>query len=365
MSSPAMSNGAKTSAKVSSSEFDLLSIVRAIVSGEGNSVAWLLRRDRKMQPELSPQTHALAQEMLGKGVLLRLCQWGGWRKSRSLQGNEVLGGRLWERHESLSLMYTDYSLQLLVALTRETLEGSGSLVFWASSSKKPLAIGDQLVACLALDAARASRCADVVARAKAIRRAPLCWLMHADLLGKVGKAPAKIDFECLLSGPGAIVLEALGDELAKRWFAMERGKSLVREMTEMQGIGLGQSRTLECFLSMAQTAGREDLALFVIQAATLVHKERLGAEDYTAGLQKHKTMRERSEAMVGAAAFLDALTPLSGWVQGKRSLRFFDDDYEAGQVFLEGFSGLGNLAFEELQSLAGELRSFTALGKDY
>tara|TARA_R110002096_G_scaffold42143_3_gene113528 strand:- start:7434 stop:8510 length:1077 start_codon:yes stop_codon:yes gene_type:complete len=355
-----MSSSGTSNAKVSASEFDLLSIVRAIISGEGSSVAWLLRRDQVMQPELSPQAHALVQEMLGKGVMLKLCQWGGWRKSRSLRGNEVVSGRLWERHQNLSLRYSDYSLQLLVALTRESLEGTGGLIFRVPS-KGPPEIGDQLLACLALDAARGSSCAEVVARAKPIRAAPLCWLMHADLLGRVGMPPAKIDFDCLLSGPGAIVLEALGDQLARRWLAMELGKGKVRNMTDMQGIGLGQSRTLECFLSAIARAGREDLALFVVTAASQLHRRRLVAQDVTSSLQKHKSMRERSDAMIGAAAFLDALTPLAGWAQGKRSLRFFDDDYEAGQVFLEGWSTLGNLAFEELQSLAAELRSFSAL----
>ncbi len=349
-----------SSPRVSASEFDLLSIVRAVVGGDGSSVAWLLHRDRNMQPALCPQTHDLVQEMLAKGVMLKLCQLGGWRNTRSIRGNEVLRGRLWERHESLALTYTDFSLQLLVALTRESLEGTDALVFRSPSKQAP-SIGDQLVACLALDAARESSCAEVVARAKPIRSAPLCWLMHADLLGQMGKPPAKIDFKSLLDGPGAVVLEALSDELARRWFAMEQGKSEVRNMADMEGIGLGQSRTLECFLPAVQQAGREDLALFVVQAAAKLHKARLSAQDFTSSLQKHKSMRERSAAMVGAAAFLDGLTPLLGWVQSKSSLRFFDDEYEAGQVFLEGWSSLGTLAYEELQSLAGELRSFSAL----
>lgn len=341
--------------KVSASEFDLLSVARCLVSGDGESVSWILQRSRDMPKAFSPQCHALLEDLLAKGVLLRLMRWGGWQDTRSLQGLEVKKGRLWERHESLSLRYSDASLQVLVALV------GGSLSARVPKLKvAELSLGDELVMLFALDLVEEANCSNYFGQSPAVRKSPLCWLARPNLLAPHG-VPEDLDFEPWVSGEGAVVLESLGPQLMRRWVAAEWGKALVVEHEGLALIGQAQKLVLQSFLASCEKACRPDLAFFLVRAAATLAKSGVGAQDLVAGLGKHRNMSERSLALAGAAAFIEGLAPLQRWVQENRALRFFDDEYEAGQLLLEEWNFLGDIGYASLQSVASELRSAKAL----
>jgi len=188
--------------------------------------------------------------------------------------------------------------------------------------------------------------------------------MHVDCLVRTQAPPADLDFEKLLTGTGAVVLEALSEQLAQRWLATERGKEKLDTAKAMGALGEGQGQVMAKFLKAAEQTHREELAGFLIRAAAALHKDQRTPGVFTASLPPHKNMQAHSAAMFGAAAFLSGLAPLLGWVQKKRVLRFFDDDFNAAQLFLEEWSTLGDLAYQELQLLAKEVCCFQALGDD-
>jgi len=341
--------------QVAASEFDLLSIARALVSDDAG-VEWLLLRKREMPKELSPQAISLIQDLLSRGVLHTLCRTGGWQKTRTLQGDKILSGRLWERHPDFALTFTDFSIKLLTWMTAEELTSPGKL------GAKPKSCGDELLAFLALGLAKEAGCGAPVAKDKAFQSSALCWLAYPDLLGLHASAkPRGLRFDNWVSGTEAMILEALAPSLKALWLQMEQAKGWVIELDRMAKIGQAQAWVLEEFTKTAAEAQRHDLCFFLLRAAAELAKENTQASDYTTRLEAHKTMAQRSDAMTAAAAYLDGLSPFPQWVQAHRSLRFFDDEYEAAQLLLEEWDALGDLGYGQLQTLAADLRSFTAL----
>jgi hypothetical protein len=343
--------------QVAASEHDIIMMARTLVMGPAaqDDIWALLCASRPVAPKIGSTCAALLEDTLRhawRALWLR----GGARPAASIgtgaRAGTTVRGRLWERHPPASLAFTGASLELLRWLVETSFAAPASTL--KQLPARPLAIGDQLLVYLALDAARTTPALRVLAAQPFVRAAPLAWLGHAHALARRdATAPS---FAPLTEGVGAVVVEALAGELARRWYAVELGKRAMFEPEPLIELGAAQDLALIGFMASCDAARRRDLAAFVIDAAAPLLARNLSPAP--AQLDPNTTLAVRARARVAAGALLRAVVRWGEWDQLHRGVRFIDDDYAAAQLLLERFetigpSGLGRAAhwLAELASL--------------
>jgi hypothetical protein len=260
-------------------------------------------------------------------------------------------GRLWERHPPAPLAFTGASLELLRWLVSTPFTAAASTL--QPLQKRHLEIGDQLLVYLALDAARTTPALRAIAAQPFVRAAPLAWLGHAHALARRGaEAPS---FAPLTEGVGAIVVEALTGELAKRWYTVELGKRAMFEPEPLIELGAAQDQALEGFMASCDAARRRDLAAFVIDAAAPLLARNLSPAP--AQLDPNTTLAVRAQARVAAGSLLRAVARWGEWDQLHRGVRFIDDDYASAQLLLERFETIGSSGLARAAHWLAELAS--------
>src|SRR5690606_11757906 len=126
----------------------------------------------------------------------------------------------------------------------------------------PETVADELVLYLAMDLAHAARGGDAVAAQRAARGSALCWLGFADVLARRVRSPELVPADISVygfapwsTGAGAMVIEALGFDLARRWVDMERDKRRLGRAAELVLVGRIQEAVLEAYLAAMSGAG--------------------------------------------------------------------------------------------------------------
>ena len=342
--------------RVSQSEGELLALAAAIVSGEGlGSVDPLLGKRRELPPRLSPPALDVLESTLSRGAVLALAKRGGWRPERHLLGDAAKGGRLWDRHAPLALSFSRDSIELL-----RWLQGGGSGKFRDFSQP-----GDALFAFLALDLFCGAAIGESLATLPAIRRIPLAWLAFPDLLSASGPMTlADAAWGPLCTGPFAVIVEALQQDLARRWLAVERQKFGQLGREELSVIGEGQEAALTAFLCAANGAGRRDLAFFMLDAGATLLRKGPPASTWISGMEGGGTVAERARARRGAAAFLRALGRWRSWDEEHRGVRFVDDGYDAAQLLLARYERYGPQSATHADGICRALDSLEAVTQE-
>ena len=157
----------------------------------------------------------------------------------SMRGGKVVRGRGWERNAIAPLEYSPFTIALLRWLVEMPLATRRRRRQARDAS--PATIGDQVVAYLALDVATETPAQLTIARASQVGLAPLAWLGFAHVLpGDPPEDPKAWD--ALVTGTGAVVVEALQLDLAKRWRTVELGKRAMTDPDELVELGRGQDR---------------------------------------------------------------------------------------------------------------------------
>lgn len=342
--------------QVAASEHDLIMMARTLVMGPAaqDDIWALLCASRPVAPRIGPTCAALLEDTLRhawRALWLR----GGARPGASIgtgaRAGAAVRGRLWERHAPVPLAFTGASLELLRWLVAVPFAAPASTL--PQLRAVPLAIGDQLLVYLALDAARDTPALRVLASQPFVRAAPLAWLGHAGALARRGGAPPS--FDALTGGAGAIVVEALAGELAKRWYAVELGKRGMFEPDQLIELGAAQDQTLAGFMASADAARRRDLAAFVIDAAAPLLAR--GLAPIPAQLDPNTTLAARAQARIAAGSLLRAVVRWGDWDQQHRGVRFIDDDYAAAQLLLERFEAIGSSGIARAGHWLSELAS--------
>jgi hypothetical protein len=200
---------------VAASEQDLIQVARMLIAPTSVDVWGVLTRSRKLPPEFGETCAALIEDAL-RQLWPALLRRGGTAPDRE-------GRRLWERHPLTPLVHSVATGKLLRWLTTTPFAAPPSAIEVLPAM--PLALGDQVLVYLALEIAHDTPAQGVLARQPFVRDAPLAWLGFAHLFDV---APADAMFDKLVAGPGAVVIEALGSEIATRWRAVEIAK---RSMT--------------------------------------------------------------------------------------------------------------------------------------
>lgn len=326
--------------RVAQSEYDLLTVARALV-GEGSyaTIEPIVHIGRKLPPKIGPTAMRLLEETLSRGVILELARRGGWRPAQHLNahGMPSATARLWERHATPPA----------IPFSKLTIE----LLRWLSAGQKgdladaPATLGDELIMYFALELLASGGAAATLAEQPPVRGSRLCWLGFPDVL--VRHAPPATGgltgpaFAPYMKDAGAIVLEALQADLARRVLEIERSKRTIRRLDAMAALGATQTALFDAFMAACDTAKRRDLAGFLIEAGTKLLARPVPPTAWIETLELIGPLSERTAATRAAGSFLRALVRWKTWDDEHRGVRFIDDGYDASQLLLRRYEQLG------------------------
>ncbi|MBX3160967.1 MAG: hypothetical protein KF773_33720 [Deltaproteobacteria bacterium] len=325
--------------RVAASEHDILVMARTLIQGPAaqDDVWSLLCAGRVVPPKIGTTCARLLEDTL-RQAWLALWQRGGTKPGASLDktGTAAVRGRLWERHAAVGLEFSSSTLKLLRWLVAQSFASPPSTI--GELTVSPLALGDEVMIYLALDAARMTPAARVVASQPFVHASALAWLGFAPLLGQnKGQPPAT--FAALATGAGAIVVEALSEELAKRWHGSELPKRQIEDPHELIALGAAQDATLSRFMDACDRAKRRDLARFILDAA--LPSITRNVPPAPASLDPKSPLSTRAAARTAAGSLLRAVTRWYEWDQEHRGIRYIDDDYASAQLLLQQFERIG------------------------
>jgi hypothetical protein len=338
--------------QIAASESDMIMMARALIAGPtGHDDIWaLLCATRQMPAKMGPTSARLLEDTLRhawRALWLR----GGARPMASVRGGGSVRGRLWERHPVQPLAFTQATVKLLRWLVATPFAAPASTL--TELGAMPLSIGDQVMVYFALDAARTTPALRGIALQPFVRNAPLAWLGFAPLLvGRNIKLPA---FDSLAEGVGAIVVEALQGELAKRWYGGELAKRAITDPHELIELGGGQEGVLQAFMDACDKRGRRDLAAFIIDAALPLLAKNISPAP--AELDGKAPLSIRAQARTAAGSMLRAVLRWEHWDQEHRGVRFIDDNYQAAQLLLERYEPIGSAGSGRVQGWLADLAS--------
>ena len=337
---------------VAASEHALIMMARALVQPSAHDVQLYLLSHRELPAKIGPTCAALLADAFSH-LWPALWRRDGARVRATLSpSGAVRRGRPWQRHpEPPALELTAATLALLRWLVAMPLGVEGAL---PELARAPLAIGDQLAIYLALDLAAAEPVPQrAIARQPLVRAAPLAWLGFAHLMA--GEPPP---MDSLVTGAGAVVVEALQADLAARWAAVERDKPARTDPDALIAIGTAQAAALERFTAACDAAQRRDLAGFVIDAAAPLIAR--GLSPAPRELDPRAPLSSRSAARVAAGALLGGVRRWAAWDDAHRTIRFIDDGYDAAQLLLARFEAIGRAGAERAAQWTSELAGLVA-----
>jgi hypothetical protein len=350
--------------RVAASEADQLTVARALVGQETLAAAeGVVRRWRNMpaaeryKGKIGPTAMGLMKSTLAKGTVLELARRGGWRSMRFAKDGRVTAGRVWDRHPPIALRFSTFSMKLIRWLTEAPIARTDCPIL-EDVHETP---ADELLMYLAVDLTRKMDCGETLARQAAFRRSGLVWLAFPDVLAHHGVGvPEPKMFDALLEPQALVILEALAPDIAKRWTEIELRKRTVVGGQEMIRLGGTQAAVAHGYLGALDRKKRRDLAQPLIEAGIAV-LGKVGGGDHLAGrLEQRGRIADRARARSAAASFLRTLAHLGRWAEEARGVRFFDDDYEAAQLYLTLFEPLGDRGLLRANEIIRELEALDA-----
>jgi hypothetical protein len=344
--------------RVSASEYHLLTIARGVVGQETpDAVEPLLRQKKTIAAKIGPTSMKVLRDTLAKGMTLELARRGGWRRDKRPAGAAISEGRSWERHPKLELEFSAASFALLRWLAEQPIGHPDASVLPVEGK---ITVADEALLYLAADLLVSSGLGGAVECA-AFRRSSLCWLGFVDPLGKDSKSVAALSpdrFTRFTAGEGTPILEALLPDLARRWVLMERAKREIVACDRMHANAAAQQALLEAFFASADSAGRRDLADFLLDAAAKLVARPVPADAWVEALDPRATLSERSNARKAAGAFLRAIGRTRTWAEEARVVRFFEDGYDRAQLLLARWERLGDEGWRRVETVLKDLESF-------
>lgn len=362
-SSSALPSGPPAGAPLlAASEAELVALVRALVRGQRAEVRARIGNERRaLPPKISTACAHMLRDALEK-VWPALWRRGGIAPLATLSRGEVRKGRVWERHAPSGLVFSGQTLCFLRWMQSNPLG-------WTNPPSNPLPAavltpGDQVVLYLALDATLGTTAHTTIAQQSFTRASPLAWLGFADSLAAAQPHSPRptIDFAELCGGVGAIVVEALALELARRWRAGEHAKRRITSPDALLALGAAQDATLGGFMAACNAAQRRDLAAFIVDAAAPLLSR--GLAPIPAQLDPRTPLSARSAARLAAGALLRAVQAWSDWDRAHRGVRFIDDDYAAAQLLLARYDAIGAAGAARAQQWLADLTALAPPGSE-
>lgn len=329
---------------VSRFEFNLLRLLQFVLGHVPPEHATnFLSAKLPCPPCLSEAAVRIAEDTIAKALVLHLVRAGGWRKENHLRNGKPTAGRVWERVPlgERELTFSRHPLAFMMWLTAEKVTDTKEAWDVPAGSLTP---ADELFFAVAFDSLKAEpNVAAVLAEKRAFRDNPLCWLNAGADFAVPGEVTPP-SFEPLTAGVRAVIVECLNPDLAQRWIRSERGRGQIGDWKQMRATGLTLNRTLTDFLAACGKANRPDLARFVLTAArTILNQPGLTPQYWTGGLhgQGPPRLADRLETQRAAVVLPRHLTTLQGWDRKARGVGYWDDDYQASQLWKEDWEQAG------------------------
>ena len=331
-------------------EANLLRLLYYFLGREPAESALALVEDRRTPPPcLGRQAVRLVQDALAKGCVWLLARRGGWRVERHLRGGRVAEGWLCQRTPpaELGLRFSRHTLEFLVWIT--AARPGDREPNWRPDEAE-LTDGDRILLYFAHQGLREA--AESLGAADLRRRQPfvqhgLCWLAYPEDY-TTAPADAAPNFAPWTAGVGACTLEALQPELAARWVQVEASKGLIAEWQRMRDLGRSQERVLTAFLDAVEQAGRLDLARFLLRAAHQLLGEHADAALWVGGMPSAgPRLADRAGTYQSALALLRHIPRLQAWERRARSVGYFDEGYQASQLWKADWEQYGGDALHE------------------
>jgi hypothetical protein len=184
----------------------------------------------------------------------------------------------------------------------------------------------------------------------------LCRLTYAEDFRGAARDP-RPDFTPWTDGLGACILEVWQNHLAEHWLRVERGKAAVTNWQEMRALGQAQDQVLHRFCTAVESAGRLDLARFLLRVASQLLTADATPQAWTGGLTgAGPRMAERTETYRAALAVLRQLEHLRQWQQRARAVGYFDEGYAASQLWKADWDSYdGDTLYTRSQSIIRQL----------
>jgi hypothetical protein len=315
---------------VSRFEANLLKLLHFFLGRVPREQVMLLLADSCPRPEcLSRAAISLIEESLAKGCVHLLARQGGWRQDRFLRDGQASEGRLWDRTPpaKLGLEFSEHSLRFLMWITASKPAEESS--HW-NAAPTDLTPADQLLLYYAYRSLHDTDVAQVLRKKEAFKGNALCCLAFPQEFQPTVSAAT---FAVWTTGLGACILEALQDELADRWVAMERSKALIGDWQQMLAVGRSQSTVLDAFLAAVDQANRLDLVRFLLRALWRLLPQGASAQFWlNPRMAAAPRMADRVEVIRGAMALLMRTEHFQRWDQRARSVGYFDEGYAASQL---------------------------------
>lgn len=346
--------------RVAASEALVLTVARAVVGAESPGAAeWILTQHNSLPDKMGPTSIALLRETLSTGMIFELARRGGAEPrphlsvgtAGKLETASVKRGRLWERHPPPRLELSDYALQLLRWMVSMPLREK----HFRGCDAEPKTAGDAYFGYLAFDlCARTFNTAAPIYE-RSFRAIPLVWSAFVDHLmtARAGQGPE--DFSSLVQGDHAIIFEALQSSLAERWTSILKRCSTIESNEELLLYGRFVRSVLDRILNAIEAAARPDLARFFLQAAASILGAFAEPGRFVERLKKSGRLAEQVEARREALAFLPALLRLQAIAERARTAHFFDEHYEASQLYLNLWETVGEAKVQHAARMAQEI----------
>ena len=317
---------------VSRFESNLLRILHAFLGQTSvTHVMTLIERPQKRPTCLSRDAIELIKQSLSVGAVNILAREGGWQCQRHLRDDEIREGSLWQRTdpEQLGLKFSAASIDFLMSVTEA--DAKESLPIWLPTSGE-LELGDQFLIFVAARSMADQPVAEIWYRCKPIREHGLIALCLGDQFAKAGVTPEP-NYRPWIEGTGSSIVEALQDNLAARWIAMERNKRKISDTKQMSRLGNVQEKVLGSWMDHVEQAGRRDLCRFLMDAAGKLLSQRSQWNDWVSSLNTSgMRLSERTEIYQSGSAFLRAVQRLQQWHRNSQGIGYFDEGYAESQL---------------------------------
>jgi hypothetical protein len=322
---------------VSRFEANLLRVLHALLQqAPVERILPILAKPTARPKCLSRDAVALLEDALSKGCVQFLAR-RGWMRERFLHAGKTTEGRLWQRAppDQLGLTFSAHTLEFLVQIVSGTI-GSASLVIDA------LTIGDRLLLVLAFDALKHTDSGKTMRdKWTPLQQDGLCRLAFVGELADSSQR-FRIDWQPWLTGMGTSILECLQTWLADRWVELERQKETISTVARMRTLGAAQQRVCGEYLDALDLAQRRDLARCFLDASRRLLKDQPTARRWIRSLDaSSQRLAQRTAVYRDALAFVRQMERLAQWQQQALGVGYFDDGYEASQLWKSDWERCG------------------------
>ncbi|QDU20699.1 hypothetical protein [Urbifossiella limnaea] len=324
-------------------EADLIRLVRFCLGRFPAEDGYKLLRTSHTRPAcLSRNAVELVQDSLAKACVLFLVRAGGWRADRHLRSGQPKSGRAWDRTplDERALTFSPHVVEFLLWATAERVHDTRTP--W-DAPPADLTAADEFFFWLAFEACRPDpEVAAVLRRKAAFRSNRFAWLgSAADLADEAEPAPP--DFAPMFAGERAVMLECLQPLLTQRWLRAERAKGQIDDWRRMRQQGRAEAAGLAAYLGAAESAGRPDLARFVLHANAGLFQNDLLPAFWTSGLGGPGPARlaDRLDTQRAAVALPRQMAVLASWQEKYRAVGYFDEGYAASQLWKQDWEAAG------------------------